>query len=418
MSRISAPVSRFGSDTSGGVAPMFGLLAVSLLMVSGLAIDVGRSVHASNMIAAGIDAAALAAAKTMRERNLSATEAKTIAASYLDANLKSLSGTFASVTGTPTIYADPTSGTVQIDIAAQIKTLFGGIIGVDNIAIPVTTVARIEGKDIEIGLQVDVTGSMDGNQGGKKKLDALKDAAKELVDTVVSASDAPQKIRLGIAPYSAGVNAGAYAKLVNGNRTNTCTYERSDTSYQASDTAPVGFAALKIPADLTNPQGCPSVAVEPMTFDKAVLKAQIDSFTSSGTTAGHLGTAWAWYLISPEWASVWPTAAKPAPYSDGKTIKVAILMTDGLYNTVGGKMSGANETLSSQFATDTCAAMKAKKIVVYTIGFGDGVTGAALATLKTCATDNVKFFLAKDPAQLTAAFQSIAKDITALRLTK
>ncbi len=58
-----------------------------------------------------------------------------------------------------------------------------------------------------------------------------------------------------------------------------------------------------------------------MTDDKSVLKASVDSYTTGGTTAGHLGTSYAWYLLSPEWASIWPTASQPTAYNSGTATK-------------------------------------------------------------------------------------------------
>ena len=48
--------------------------------------------------------------------------------------------------------------------------------------------------------------------------------------------------------------------------------------------------------------------VMPLTSDVDALKAKINGLSASGGTAGHLGTAWAWYTLSPNWASLWPTA--------------------------------------------------------------------------------------------------------------
>ena len=64
---------------------------------------------------------------------------------------------------------------------------------------------------------------------------------------------------------------------------------------------------------------------------KAVI-VHIDS--PGGTTAGQLGTAFAWYMLSPNWADIWPADSKPAAYGTAKLRKIAVLMTDGAYNTL------------------------------------------------------------------------------------
>ena len=40
----------------------------------------------------------------------------------------------------------------------------------------------------------------------------------------------------------------------------------------------------------------------PLSDDKAYLRRTVEGYRDGGTTAGHLGTAWGWYLVSPEWA--------------------------------------------------------------------------------------------------------------------
>ena len=92
-------------------------------------------------------------------------------------------------------------------------------------------------------------------------------------------------------------------------------------------------------------------------------------------------------------------------------------MTDGEYNTVGGKMSGANEGESANFAVETCTEMKSKGIIVYTVGFKLNAP-AAKATLENCASHIEKFYEAKDGDALRIAFQAIAQDIATLRLTE
>jgi len=86
-------------------------------------------------------------------------------------------------------------------------------------------------------------------------------------------------------------------------------------------------------------------SVYPLSDDKDALKRRIDKLTTAGSTAGHLGTAWAWYLLSPKWNSVlsqaFPSAKPAGAYSDlttknakgaPKLRKIAVLMTDGDYN--------------------------------------------------------------------------------------
>ena len=104
--------------------------------------------------------------------------------------------------------------------------------------------------------------------------------------------------------------------------------------------------------------------VIPLTSDKATLTNFFDTCSVGGATPGHIGTAWAWYMISPEWSSIFPTASAPAAYNDDQTIKAVVLMTDGEYNVHYASAAAKDQALA------LCTAMKAKGVRVYTIGFG------------------------------------------------
>ena len=120
-----------------------------------------------------------------------------------------------------------------------------------------------------------------------------------------------------------------------------------------------------------------------------------------------------------------PSSSAARPYSDltilntsNKPIlqKIAILMTDGDYNTqycsgVGSwaiSCNGDNGPSQTQ-AGLMCTAMKNKGIVVYTIGAQ--VSATAKAFLQTCATDPLHYYDATDGTKLRAAFIDIANQL-------
>ena len=63
----------------------------------------------------------------------------------------------------------------------------------------------------------------------------------------------------------------------------------------------------------------PGATIVPLTSDRDKLKDAIDEFKASGTTAGQLGTAFAWYLLSPNWSDVWreDSAADALRHAEG-----------------------------------------------------------------------------------------------------
>ncbi|MEO0729600.1 MAG: VWA domain-containing protein, partial [Pseudomonadota bacterium] len=200
---------------------------------------------------------------------------------------------------------------------------------------------------------------------------------------------------------------------------NSCTFERGDGQFQSTDTAPLGNAALR--TTLSVPNWCPTAVVLPLTDNKQLLKQTVDGYTTGGATAGHLGAAWAFYLVSPQWNSVWGSnESNAAPYDDDRTQKFAIIMTDGEFNTFRGASTWSGDpdavSKSSTAAKDTCASMKSKGIVVYTVGFQLNAP-AAEEVMSECATDASKAFDADDASELESAFRKIAEDIVTLRLT-
>jgi Flp pilus assembly protein TadG len=175
--------------------------------------------------------------------------------------------------------------------------------------------------------------------------------------------------------------------------------------------------------------------VLPLSSDATVIKARIDTLSAYGPTGGALGTAWAWYMLSPNWSSFWTGASTPGPYSDlvpataggaPKLRKIAVLMTDGDYNTYRADKA-ANDDYGVNFVSNNaksiCANMKAQGIEVFTVGFDlDSLPAAEKAratdTLQTCGSDISHFYNSLDPAQLKTAFRDIALKLSTLYLSK
>ena len=410
----------FAKAEDGTIAMIFALTVFICLMTTGLAVDFGRGMHANTKIAAAADAAALAAAKAMRDAGASDAEATAIAQHYFDENMKGGASGYSKINSLR-VTIDRRSNTVTIDVDAEVPTVFGQLAGVQKISLPKASVALYDSRDIEMGLQLDVTGSMRG-----RKLAELKDAVagrNGLLDIMLPSGGSTNTVRIGFAPYASGVNAGPYAMAVSDRRaTDGCVYERHNIRDQASEAPALGpDLSFRAKSEVARGAGaCPTDAkIQAMTSDARLLRDTINSWNVSTSTAGHLGTAWAWYLISPEWSAIWPNAARPAPYNDPRTMKVAILMTDGIYNTVGGASDGdygRTAAQSVQLALDTCTAMKAKGITVYTVGFE--APADAKATLRACASGDGKFYDATDGDKLRASFRAIANEINNLRLAR
>lgn len=408
-------IARFRRAEEGTIAITFGLTIFVVTLITGLAIDAGRAYHASSKMTSALDAAALAAAKSMRQAGLSDDEVRDVATRYFNVNILGTGGNYA-VIDSLGVTIDRDTNSITLQLASHVPTVLGRLAGVDRFTVPVTATAVYESKDIELALQLDVTGSMAG-----RRLADLKVAVNELLDIMLPDEGTTNKVRIGLAPFSAGVNAGTYASAVSDGRSRDgCVYERRNLADQSSDAAPSGARAFKVREDLAGRsiQSCPSnAAIVPLSESKDVLRTTVEGYRDGGTTAGHLGTAWGWYMVSPEWSGVWPAASAPAHYRDGKTIKAVIVMTDGIYNTIGGVNGGdssATARQASTMATDTCTAMKAQDVRVYAIGFQ--APSAALDTLRSCAGAGGSFFDAANGNDLRNAFRAIATELNNLRL--
>lgn len=163
--------------------------------------------------------------------------------------------------------------------------------------------------------------------------------------------------------------------------------------------------------------------VTPLTADRARLTASIDALQTGGSTAGQIGIAWAWYMLSPNFTSVWDTetANQAKAYDTKELVKVAVLMTDGEFNysTCKGLSSGTlcNATNTYTQAQAICTAMKAQKIVIYTVGL-ELTNDDAETFLTNCASSPAYAHLAADTDELKVAFRKISASISKLRLSK
>lgn len=174
----------------------------------------------------------------------------------------------------------------------------------------------------------------------------------------------------------------------------------------------------------------------PLTTDTAALHNRINSLTATGSTAGQVGAAWGWYMVSPNWGYLWPSAAnRPAAYGTPETQKIVVLMTDGAFNSPYCQGVIARDALTGSGATTDhincnatngssasqtiaiCNAMKQRNIIVYTVGFHIDNDATAMSVFSQCATDSSHFFLADDRVTLQNAFQQIGQSISQLRLT-
>lgn len=409
----------FLSDNRGSVAIIFGLVFTAVVSVVGGAVDYARWHSAKSKTIHAMDAAVIAGGREL-------LVGKSEAAALLTAQK------FYNNNKAPYLHSDNvtftvgSSGTEVIAVSASsVKTPLLSIAGVPTLPINETARARINvganaGSDVEIAMMLDTTGSMSGT-----KMVALKQAAIDLMNITVWADQSEFTSRIAVVPFAEYVNIGrnsfnaATNHNTQGNSDNrTCVEERTGAN-RYTDETPSGNNGYYDYYE-GNPACKPQAVLLPLSSDKQAIQQRINEMQPQGYTAGHLGTAWTWNALSPNFAGLWTGNNPPKSYSlitemnqygQPKLRKIAILMTDGEYNTQYSGDSSATQ------ARALCTAMKAKGVTVYTVGFQIATGGEADTTMTQCATDGSHKYSADDADALRQAFRDIAMKIATLRLT-
>ncbi len=415
-------------DERGSVSILFGLSCIVLFGVMGIAIESARYQDIASRAQAGLDGAAIAGAKLLADDDVSTSDIQDRAKQYFDAVIATFGVDTASISPLQ-VAVDRAAGAVESSVQIKVPNFFGTIMGLDRL----TTINRAskvvyDMQKIELALVLDVTGSMNSSN----KLGDMKAASEDIIDALFDKSLSESHTRIAVAPFASSVNAGSYRASV-ADTTNAvaddCVIERADTT----DAAPSGAARLKtVPVGPhANPDDygrykCADAPIVPLKgkSQSDYLKNMINSYAADGATAGHIGTAWGWYLLSPEWNDIFTGSSKPADYDSTKVVKAVVIMTDGDYNTAyaGGlngnsdssTVPGQSDVAYAQFQS-VCTGMKDQGIRVFTVGYDLPAGSRPMTELETCATTGD--FYAAAAGNLKNVFKEIADSLTALRVS-
>jgi Flp pilus assembly protein TadG len=457
-------IAEFAEDTSGDVVVLFGLMFAVSMMVIGAAVDFGRWTNARSETAAAVDAAVLAGGRALQTNGGNEADAIAVATRYY----AQAAANRIPVTRDSVKFKVTDNGTSIIATGnARIATPFMSLAGVSDLPLLKDSgagssaaslgVGSQSGVNLEIAMMLDTSGSMaQSTSSGNAKIADLKQAAQDLVKIVVWDDQSSFKSRVSLVPFSADVRIpGGWLSNVqdpswpstrtlgngnaNGNghgndgeggqvfKKTVCVGERTGGDKHTDAAAGTGrYIMNAYTPDGQCGQKSSDDEVVPMTSDKNKLLQKLEKLSIGGGTAGHIGTAWAYYMLSPKWANVVPHESAAVSFGTPKTEKIAILMTDGEYNftydndgiPTNYSHGNANGNSSAGQAIAICNQMKQSGIKVYTVGFDLGGNQTAINTLQTCATDPSKFYNAKDGAQLKLAFRDIALKVSQLHLTR
>jgi len=478
VSKMLRSATAFRTNKNGAVAIIYAIAIIPIMAGVGAAVDMSNmSKHKSNLQNA-LDGAVLSGATTAQgldpilySDDVTKTSKITpIVVAHLKSQL--ILPPNGKLTKTD-VNVYTTSGRVQATAEVQIPTyimkMFNRSAGLVHAESQVNYGAGLA----EIALAIDTTGSMMG-----AKLDAAKAAATSMVNTLMTPAN-KNRVKMSLVPFDRYVNVGTkYAGaswLTNTNSypetinyaaycydsypnavygapqviNSTCyndgaPYACSWTNYPIiSYGAPVNVCvpassyvithtwngcvgSRNHPSDLTETANSgnkvPAVfdvtcakPLQRLTANQTDMVNQIAALTASDETYVTPGLLWAWRTLAPS-----------SPFNDGASYsttdqvrKIIILMTDGAQtrspyypNHENTDTNNANSLL-----TQTCAAVKNKAIQVMTIAFE--VTDPTIkGILKNCATSPADFYDASDIAAMTAAWSTIGRRISSLRISK
>ncbi len=377
-------------DQSGGIIILSLLLLITMLVMSGMAVDFMRYESKRAQLQSVSDRAVLAAAELDQTH-----DPKLVVTDFFQT-----AGFGDNVVGEPFVESSNGSRSVRVDSEIDVETFYLRFVGIDTLSAPAKSSA-IEGQgNVEVSLILDISGSM-GNwvsSERKTKMTLLQEAATSFIDGLLK-PEYEDQMSINLVSYSQHVAIGdeLYRAL---NTTPDTLFEDGTTSSSQTDAEelfdedgnPITEEASSPDTDsdvaeddaiasFTNPSRCvdflpaeyetttfntrreyqqverfqhyksdqpvmnypvcPDQSFEgiiPLSQDADLLKETINDLRPTSYTSIHLGMKWGVSLLDPSMRDLLAgldivddefAGHRPGDYSDNQTVKYVILMTDG-----------------------------------------------------------------------------------------
>jgi Flp pilus assembly protein TadG len=407
------------TDERGSVLPIFAICALVIFGAVGVAVDYSRAASSRSEMQAALDAASIMLAK--EAANLTEAQLNDKAQAYFLASFKSPAAK--NITVKPKFTNVAGVNKISLEGTGSLDTTVFNLFGRSAVDIGAKSEVTWGMRRLELALALDNTGSMLDSG----KLDALKVATHNLIDTLQKASKKKDDIRVAIVPFTTFVNVdpknkdakwidfagwseltsvGVETGLSNdwvhkksGKKWTGCVTDRNQP-YDTQDTAPNAMDTLFPAAECVNP-----VPMMTLSSNWKKLNEKIDEMKGDGTTNVTIGLVWAWHALT----SGAPLTQGKAPASD--LDKVIILLTDG-DNTEN--RWGASSPAIDKRTEGACTNIKNDGIKLYTVR----VIAGNATLLRNCATSSGMYYEVQQASQLNAVFKTIADNLATLRLSK
>lgn len=458
---------RFIPNSNGGMAIMFSIAIIPLMVAAGAAMDFVRKTNVETLLQGATDSAAIAGVAGKAKWGPSAKgKVEKLVKDFLKANgadnaVNAMVVEQSGLNGKSSLF--------QVKVSGTVDTTFMSLVGYQTMKVTASSEVDIGGQALEVALVLDNTASM--NSEGR--LDALKASSKSLVDTLFKAKAENGYLKIGIVPFADYVNVGmsnrnaswmnvppdsskvqnvcnvSYpdAKSSNchdekgtwnndgvptpytyqvcdwsyGKPVTTCSDQTYDNKWYGcvgSRTNPldVGIGSPSSPYPGIQNTSCPQ-EITRLTDSQSALNTQIEAMNAVGETYIPSGLLWGWNLLDD--ADPLTGAKSKTEMAKSKGVKSMVLMTDG-DNTKSPDYPyhwGSDTGLADSITTKLCDNIKSEGIVVYTVAFK--VTKQSSKDLLTrCATTPDQAFNADNDAALMAAFGQIGTSLAQVRFTK
>ncbi|MCR9107767.1 Tad domain-containing protein [Marivita sp. XM-24bin2] len=344
-SSVSSILTRYSRETDGNMT-IFGIMGVFVMLVyGGIGIDMIYSEVERTRLQNTLDRAVLAAADLEQQ-----IDPDTLVQDYL--TKMNLEDALANVS--ITVDSGLNFRTVSAEAERTFNSNFLYLLGFDKLQTTGLAEAEERISNVEISLILDISGSM----GSNSKIENLRSAATEFVETVIENDDAGLTT-ISIIPYNATVSLGStvsqHYTLTDEHTVSHCAIfpDSAFTSRAISPTDALQRLAHFDPYTLdqntvvTPDSWCPDDeygSIIAHSSNKTELLAHIASLSAGGNTAIDLGMKWGVALLDPsarpvvngliaDGHVVAEAAGRPAAYDAPDALKIAVVMTDGMNTT-------------------------------------------------------------------------------------
>ncbi|MBY8974321.1 Tad domain-containing protein [Rhodobacteraceae bacterium NNCM2] len=460
------------TDQRGALSPMFLVLFIGLLFLTGLSLDLLRQEAARADLQSAIDRGVLAAADLEQT-----VDPETTVRDYVNTRVLSNEPVNVVVSANETLNYRRVGATANFEQ----NTIFLGMMGDLSLPVVAASAAEERREHVEISLVLDISGSMSRERTGgttTKRLDLLKSAAQEFVGLILTDSTM-DTTSMSLIPYAGQVNAGVFFDdFLNGSRVHnysSCvdftdndftktSFPNNNSRYQTQHFQNFSYEAFS--GNNAEWGWCPSdkQAVVPFSNDRDALKAKIRNFVGHDGTGSQYGMKWGLALLDPatqpKIAALSTAGGVPEVFDDRPTafdnedaLKVIVLMTDGntryqprikstYYNSRSERETWATESSRNYLSNNTskstlrnsssqtndenfrrsqlvalCDLAAANNVVVFTIGFDVSTGSNAYRDMRDCASSSSHFYHVNG-LELSTAFQLIAATISKLKLVE